>query len=637
MPFPRRDEHRIPRTDFPRLSVDFHGAATFKDEINFLTDLVVVSLRGPSRHQTCFGKALLHHGCVRRVEDASNRRSVGGSEGGLFCKLIDDHTGIWCHWLVPASDEGMNEKEDFFEVPKRNSERQSARKRGIGFLTHFFWMVLLGFITLAVVLLLVKVTGNGPTLKRSLIALLGGDAPALPAKTDAPAVAPPAAAEPLVIEKIVEVPVEKIVEKIVEVPPPLPSGYVSWRKVDVGELWSEIPVKTEVVTVQGDTAVKEREQEGSYQLEMKLKLTVPKPSTSAAELTAINDHLPKMLKDFDKLIAAGEVSPFFHHLYELKTARIQQKITRIDEILSRHNLYDLETALQIKHPETGRKLLLVQGEMDVVSDGSDGDRWPELDDYISMSQHYQPFTSYGWGKRSKTPNPLLSRWEGKLKEYEDEFALPGLSIERNRFLRSQIDQYKLEVSDMRSRSYLIAEADPFIVIPLSFLGRTGENEFGPSIGDYAVVIYENQLLPAIAGDGGPSWKFGEASLRVAQHLNEKATAYNRPVSDLKVTYLIFPGSAEPTKGPPDLALWHERCSTFLGEIGGIGDGYSLHQWEDLIAKKKAEVEAAAAAAAEAAKDTGTAEPPVDGASETPAAPKPPGDAPAVPAAGETPQ
>jgi hypothetical protein len=204
-----------------------------------------------------------------------------------------------------------------------------------------------------------------------------------------------------------------------------------------------------------------------------------------------------------------------------------------------------------------------------------------------MSQYYQPFTSYGWAKRSSTPNPLLARWETKLKEYEEEFAVEGLSIERNRFLRSQIETYKAEISDMKARSYLIAEADPFFVLPLSFLGRRDENEFGPAIGDYGVIIYGDQLYPAIAGDAGPSWKFGEASLRVARHLNEKASPYNRPVSDLDVTYLIFPGSAEERKGPPDLEAWHARCSELLAAIGGVGEGFQLHQWEDLIAKKKA--------------------------------------------------
>lgn len=486
----------------------------------------------------------------------------------------------------------MNDKQDFFDVPSKGGSGRSARKRGRrGFFIRFLWMMGMGAIALVVGLIAIKLSGKGPALRKTAIALLGGNTAA--------GTETAAKAEPLVVEKVVEVPVEKmvekIVEKIVEVQPPMPSGYVSWKKVDVAKLWNGIPITTEVVTSQGDTAVTERERDESYQLEMKLKLTVPKPNQSASELAAINSHLPAMLKDFSSLVETAEVSPFYHHLYELKTARIQQNITRINELLSRHNLYDLETVLQIKHPETGRKLLLVQGEMDVVSDGSDGDRWPELDDYISMSQHYQPFTSYGWGKKTSVPNPLLARWNTQLKEYEDEFAKPGLSIERNRFLRERIETYKLQISDLRARSYLIAEADPFVVIPLSFLGRRDENEFGPAIGDYVVVVYGDQLFPAIAGDAGPSWKFGEASLRIARHLNEKASPYSRPVSDLEVTYLIFPGSADEEKGPPDLAKWHQKCSSLLEEIGGIGEDYSLHQWEDLIAKKRAEAEAAAPA------------------------------------------
>ena len=499
----------------------------------------------------------------------------------------------------------MNDKDEFFELPKSGSGRRAPRKRsGGGFLSHCIWMTVLGAVILGCALAVVKFSGNGPALKRTVIEWLGGDQPAQ-VRPDPPAV------ERVVevpVEKIVKVPVETIVEKIVEVKPPLPSGYVDWKKVDVAKLWSDIPVKAEMVTTQGDTAVKEREREESFQIEMKVKLTVPKPNESAAELAAINSHLPKMLKDFDKIVEAAEVSPFFHHLYNLKTERIQQNVTRIDEILSRHNLYDLETLLQVKHPGTGRKLLLAQGEMDTVSDGSDGDRWPQLDDYISMSQHYQPFTSYGWPKKTSVPNPLLSRWESKLAEYEKEFALPGLSIERNRLLRAQIDEYKPRVADLKARSYLIAEADPFIVIPLSLLGRKDENEFGPAIGDYAVVVFGDKLYPAIAGDAGPSWKFGEASLRVARQLNEKATAYNRPVSDLTVTYLIFPDSADETKGPPDLEKWHQKCSTLLTEIGGLGEGYSLHRWEDFIAKKKAEEAAKAAAEAPAVNPAPSAPP-----------------------------
>ena len=490
----------------------------------------------------------------------------------------------------------MNDKEEFFDVPKPGGSRRGARRQATrGFFTHFLWMAGLGGLVLGLVLGVIKISGKGPAVKRSIITWLGGS----PAGTsngagDAPAIQRVEVPVEKVVEKVVEVPVEKIVEKIVEVKPPLPSGYVDWKKVDVAKLWSEIPVKTEMVTEQGDTAVKERGREESFQIEMKVKLTVPKPNTSVEELGSINPHLPKMLRDFSALVGGASVSPFYHHLYQLKTERIQQKVTRIDEILSRHNLYDLETLLETKHSGSGRMLLLAQGEMDVVSDGSDGDRWPELDDYISMSQFYQPFTSYGWAKQTSTPNPLLDRWEKKLQEYEKEFAIPGLSIERNRFLRAQIEEMKPQVADLKVRSYLIAEADPFVVIPLSMLGRREENPFGPAIGDYAVVVYNDQLYPAIAGDAGPSWKFGEASLRLARQISEKASPYNRPVSDLTVTYLIFPGSADEKKGPPDLEKWHQKCSALLDEIGGLGEGYSLHRWEDLIARKKAEKEAAAA-------------------------------------------
>ena len=72
---------------------------------------------------------------------------------------------------------------------------------------------------------------------------------------------------------------------------------------------------------------------------------------------------------------------------------------------------------------------------------------------------------------------------------------------------------------------------------------------------------------------------GEASLLIAHKINEKATPYNRGEDDLKVTYLIFPGTAEKPFTQPNMEKWHERVSTYLKEIGGIGAAYSLHKWE----------------------------------------------------------
>lgn len=522
----------------------------------------------------------------------------------------------------------MSDKDAFFKTDsgKKNPSRGFRRSLWM----PFFLAVALGLALLLLALVVVDLTNSGEKIRRKLVSLL--------VETPQLSTPPPKAVEPTVVEKIVEVPVEKViervVEKIVEVEklPPLPSKYVPWQKVDTATLWSEILVETKLETTEGGIASLERERPESYQIEMRVKLTVPKPNTSLADLTALNDKLPGILPDLEKLVSNAEVSPLYHHLYQLKTERIQQRVTRIDQVLSRHNFYDLETILQATHPETGQKLLLIQADMDVVSDGSDGDRMPSLDEYISMSQHYQPFTSYGWAKRSKTPNPLLERWETQLKEYVDEFALPGLSIERNRFLREQIDTYKLEVADLKGRSFLIAEVDPFIVIPLSFLGRTEESPFNPAIGDYVAVIHGDQIYPAIAGDAGPSWQFGEASLRMARQIDPKASPYQRPVSDLKVTYLIFPGSAEEKKSPPDLVAWREKCGELINGIGGLGEGFSLHEWENLVPDKQDAVPAeattndsptpAAVPPASAADNTGPAAPATTPASpvSTPTAP-----------------
>ena len=98
------------------------------------------------------------------------------------------------------------------------------------------------------------------------------------------------------------------------------------------------------------------------------------------------------------------------------------------------------------------------------------------------------------------------------------------------------------------------------------------------------LLYGDKLYPSIVGDGGPSYKVGEASLRIAQQINPRALSNNRPVSDLKVGYVIFPGSRDSERGPPDYAKWHQRCNELLNEIGGIGDGYALFEWSDTLPK-----------------------------------------------------
>lgn len=387
-------------------------------------------------------------------------------------------------------------------------------------------------------------------------------------------------------EVIREVPVVKEVTKeiIREVQPPLPEEFIPRKDVDVAKLFNGITVKTNLITEQGGFASLERLDPESYRAEFQLSIRVPKANQTLDELSRINKNLPAILPGLGAMLPAAKVSGFYHKLYENKTNRVQNDLTRLNKILDRHNFYDTETILELTHPTTQRRALLVQSEMDVVADGSDGDRMPTLEEYIYLSDYYQPFTSYAWAKTTKTPNPLLAKWEERLQKAQEEFAKKGLSSSRNRELKVMIDQLKLEVSDFKVRSSLIADKDPFIVISLLFRGYADQNKFTPQIGDYAAVIHEGKIYPAICGDYGPSFKMGEASLLMAKTINPKATPYIRPESDLKVTYLIFPGTAEKERSAPDLAKWREKCLALLGEVGGVGAGFELHTWEDPFKK-----------------------------------------------------
>ena len=219
--------------------------------------------------------------------------------------------------------------------------------------------------------------------------------------------------------------------------------------------------------------------------------------------------------------------------------------------------------------------------MDVVSDGSDGDRLAAMPDKILKSSFYQPSTSYRWKKRTDKPNPLLNPWQQRLASYKK--TLEKAPAAEKTALRRKIDHAERVIEELKRYSFLISEYDPFIVVPLGVVNQS--TPFSPQFGDYAVVIVGDKLYPALVGDAGPRYKTGEGSLRLSREINPKAGPYSRPVSDLKVSYLIFPGSAEPEAGPPDYEKLTDRCRELLNEIGGMGKGFKLHQWEDLLAPK----------------------------------------------------
>src|SRR5216684_3757624 len=252
---------------------------------------------------------------------------------------------------------------------------------------------------------------------------------------------------------------------------------------------------------------------------------------------------------------------------------LRANLVPINLILSSNNFFDCQTVLQLRHPQSHRKALLLQADMDVDADGSDGDRMPIG---TGAPTNFKPFTSFKWQKKTPAPNPYLAATEERLKHAEDEFAARTTAADGKRDLRSAVTQLRAEVATLKKYSFLIGMTDPYIVIPGSFThGRDAAKT-----GDYALVIFGDGIYPAIVGDIGPNDKVGEASFRIAKEVNPQSTPYNRPVSDLKVTYLIFPGTADTPFGPPDLEKLQARCQKLIDEIGGAT--VPLHHWENII-------------------------------------------------------
>lgn len=363
-----------------------------------------------------------------------------------------------------------------------------------------------------------------------------------------------------------------------EAPPTEPAlGTVT----DVRRLRSGIPFKTEVTIGKGGIASRERVDAESYTASYKLELRVPTAAKTLSELEESNKDLSKILPGLPGLLEKAQVSPWYARLYDNKTGRVRRDANTLNELLTKHNIYDCETILNMRG-ENGRRVFFLQAEMDVVSDGSDGDRLPTMPDEIVNSTHYQPFTSYGWAKRTQTVNPMVAGWEKRLAGARKELAAAATPAARKTWLRDRIGYLQRGIADLKGRSFLIAEYDPFIVIPVNIL--TAKDAFSPSVGDYAVVVHGKKVYPAIVGDGGPTFKVGEASLRMAREINPKSSPYSRPESDLKVSYVVFPGSREERREPPDYEKWRQRCHDLLNEIGGLGAGYELHQWKDLLPK-----------------------------------------------------
>jgi hypothetical protein len=361
-------------------------------------------------------------------------------------------------------------------------------------------------------------------------------------------------------------------------PTALPEGFIPSSRMETARLFNGMEIHSRVTTAEGAPAVTERKTPDAYLLDLEVKVKVPKPAQTLEELAAADPLIGSVLPGLKNDLPAATVSSFYHGLYQLKVDALNRTLARLDQLVSRHNFFDCNTILELKDPKTNRKALLIQSDMDVNDDGSDADRASDVD---GSPVNFQPFTSYRWPKKTNKPNEFIPDREEKLKQLQSDYDAKTTSAERKKLLKEQLEQTQREVADLKKYSFLIAKADPYVVLP-GFMFRQPNHPFEPKLGDYVVVIYQGKLYPALIGDVGPSYKIGEASLRICSELDPRSNPYNRPASDLNITYIVFPGSAEEPAGPPDLQKLHDRCAALLNEIGGYTG--ELWAWEDILAK-----------------------------------------------------
>ena len=413
----------------------------------------------------------------------------------------------------------------------------------------------------------------GSVLPPGLRGWVAGRLPAPLARLGGPAVTPAPSAPPAPSATPPPLPPEMPTPAVSATPLPRQS-VIPPKQREVARLYNGMQVRSLLEAEPGKQAAAERETFADYALDLRLQIKVPTAAKAPEEIARSAPGLLAALPKLGSLLEKSEVSKFYFGLYQNKTEVLRQNLPRLDALLSRDTFYDTDTILEIQDPDSQRKVLLIQSDMDVDSDGSDADRLPDVD---GSDPSFQPLTSYKWARRTPNVNPQLTAFRDRLARQEAELARPGATPRRG--AQAAAESLRNEVYQLEHYSSLISKTDPYIVLP-GFMARQSGHPFQPKLGDYAVVLANDKLYPAIFGDIGPSDRSGEASLRLAQAVDPRATAERSPVDTLKITYLVFPGSVDGPAGPPDLGKMRQRCQQLLNEIGG--SKLELYEWANLI-------------------------------------------------------
>lgn len=314
----------------------------------------------------------------------------------------------------------------------------------------------------------------------------------------------------------------------------------------------------------------------------------PLPTRTLPQLAAINPSLAVVWPDLAKMLETAKVSDLYADLYRRKLAYLKDGSS-----LSDHNYLDCATVLLLEHPVTQRHCILLQADMDVVTDGSDPDRAPNLSDYDTArtSDWFLPQTAYTWAGPPSSLNPFLEYYPAAVARLDHYRGLFQREAETDkgriwRLLITAVDAQKARMKTaglseetiraLKTSRSLLGTEDPFVVLPMNWFSGSS-SPWSPRMGDYAAVIYKNKIYPVIVGEAGPTFKAGEASLRLARTINPAASGKERAVSTLGVTYLIFPQTADP-RSAPDLARWETKVKGYLQEAGASTDSSVLHSW-----------------------------------------------------------
>jgi hypothetical protein len=347
------------------------------------------------------------------------------------------------------------------------------------------------------------------------------------------------------------------------------------KNYDTAKLFSGLALKTSVACGQGTaTALETIAETNSYRAEIALQVSWPAPATNAPAILAATPELGTLLPGLPKILEGAVPSPDFAGLLERKERFLRANIAQLQRLPYRDSLFDCQTILNLRNPDTGRRVLLVQAIMNVNTDGSDGDRNLAID---RLSATFQPQTNYRWPKTGSHPNPCLRETESRMALLAAELASGSHTPENRAALSKELDYLKATSEELKRWDFLVGTADPFIVLPSFMVGKAPGQ---PGIGDYAVVIVHGKLYPAILGDLGPGSKIGEASLRLCRAIDQDSGADRRPVSRPEVAYLVFPGTAEKPFAAPDYAHWAARCRELWKDLGG-GETTAWHQWTSL--------------------------------------------------------